>query len=175
MRAMILALAACASGPRTTTPEPVVPPPVQPQPQSDPTPQVKREAQESIKLAILKLEGNVAVSVELGKQLCKRAHEDDAVQLAGCATKELIDEQLMAGCGALTPACLANIAKGMGATQILYGRIDGQGAEHKVTLQLVDAETQITKSWAGSVKGADDPKLEQVARDGYDALVGKVR
>jgi hypothetical protein len=170
---MILTLAACASGPRTTTPEPVVPPPVQPQPEA--TTQVKRETQDPIKLAILRLDGNIGVSGPFGTQLCKRAHEDDAVALDGCASRELIDEQLMANCGAATPACLANIAKGMGATQILSGRVEALTAGFKVTLQLVDAETQITKSWAGTVKAADDPALEQAAREGYDALVGKVR
>ena len=173
---MILTLAACASGPRATTPEPVTQPAPQPQPQSqlDASTQVKRESQDPIKLAILRLEGQPSVGGRLGGQLCKQAHEDDAVQLAGCATKELLDEQLMANCGAATPACLANIAKGMGASQILYGRVDAQGPVFKVTLQLVDAETQIAKSWTGTVQDAD-ANLEAAAREGYSALVGKVR
>lgn len=170
---MILVLAACASGPRTKAPEPVVPPPVQPQPEA--TTQVKRESQPPIKLAILRLEGPLAPAGQIGKQLCTLAHEDDRVALDGCATKELIDEQLMANCGTLTPACLATIAKGMGATQILYGRVDSKSADVEVTLNLVDAETQISKSWSGRLKPGDEPGLEQAARAGYDALVGKVR
>lgn len=170
---MILTLAACASGPRATTPEPVTPPPT-PEAQPDGATQVKRESQSPIKLAILKLEGQASVGGRLGGQLCKQAHEDDAVELAGCATRELIDEQLMANCSAATPVCMANIAKGMGATQILYGRVEAQGPVFKVTLELVHAETQIAKSWTGTVQDAD-ANLEAAAREGYAALVGKVR
>ena len=174
---MILTLAACASGPRAATPEPVTPP-SQPQPQPQPKPdaetQVKRESQDPIRLAILRLEGHASVAGRLGAYLCKQAHEDDAVQLEGCATRELLDEQLMQNCAAATPACLANIAKGLGATQILYGRVDAKGKVFDVTLRLVDAETQIVKSWAGTVQDAD-ANLEAAARESYSALVGKVR
>ncbi|HEY5936763.1 MAG TPA: hypothetical protein VIU61_19075 [Kofleriaceae bacterium] len=176
---MILTLVACASGPRAMTPEPVIAPAPQPQPppqvQPDGSTQVKRVSQDPIRLAILRLDGHASVGGRLGGQLCKQAHEDDAVQIVeGCATRELLDEQLMQNCAAANPPCLATIAKGLGATQILYGQVDAKGKVFEVTLRLVDAETQIAKSWTGTMQDAD-ANLEAAAREGYAQLVGKVR
>jgi len=69
---------------------------------------------------------------------------------------------------------MATIARSLGASQILHGRVAARGPAFEVVLELVDAETQITKSWRGTVQDAD-ANLEAAAREGYKALVGKVR
>jgi hypothetical protein len=99
--------------------------------------------------------------------------------LAPNSKKELIDEKVANNCDSEATDCMTKIAKKVGATVLIFGRIerkaDKDGVDaYQLSLKLLDTEKKTTKpatAWI-SLKDVGDGKLESRTIDAFNAITG---
>ncbi len=110
------------------------------------------------------------------RELRVRAKDPTGVfQLAPGSERELIDEKLMNECSSDTAACLGKIGTGLGADQVLWGKVEKSAGDYKITLKILNVNSKTVDVWGPrviSVKAAKATELTDLARNGYDSLTG---
>src|SRR4051812_45261251 len=61
--------------------------------------------------------------------------------------KDLVEVKLVFSCPDEAAACMAQAAKSMGATKLVYGNVKRAGADYQVTLKMLDVNRSAVDSW----------------------------
>lgn len=137
------------------------------------------------KIAVLGLElqsttvdqQDAEVAKSFTTELRSRAREATGpFQLAPGGERELIDEKVMNNCNAEATACMVSIGAAIPADQLMYGKIERDGADaYKITIKLLNVNNKTTSLWGPerlTERAAKSTALAELADKAYDRLVG---
>jgi hypothetical protein len=117
------------------------------------------------------------VAKELTEGLRSRAKAGSGpYSLAPASDKELIDEKLLNSCDSEAASCMSAIALSINADVLMYGKIEKQGKEYKVTLKLLDARRKLVEKSSNDlipVGQASGASLQSQAKSIYGKLTGQ--
>jgi hypothetical protein len=106
-------------------------------------------AEQDAPTAVLGLEAldgapdNVAAEItDALRQRVASSHGFELVQ-----GKDLVEVKLVFSCPDEGVACMAQAAKSMGATKLIYGNVKRTGVDYQMTLKLLDANHATVESW----------------------------
>jgi len=97
-------------------------------------------------------------------------------QLAAGSDKELADLKLLNSCDE-TPPCMAAIGNQMGATVLMYGRLEKQKGAYQITMKLLDVRTKKVEKSSSDVipvsQATNAAELQGWAKKIYGKLTGE--
>jgi hypothetical protein len=85
------------------------------------------------------------VASEITDALRQRVASTHGFQLV--QGKDLVEVKLVFSCPDEGPACMAQAAKSMGATKVIYGNVKRSGADYQVSLKLLDVNRAAVDQW----------------------------
>jgi hypothetical protein len=85
------------------------------------------------------------VASEITDALRQRVASTHGFQLV--QGKDLVEVKLVFSCPDEAAACMAQAAKSMGATKLIFGNVKKSGADYQVTLKLLDVNRAAVDSW----------------------------
>src|SRR6266436_2086154 len=86
------------------------------------------------------------VASEITDALRERVASSHGYQLV--QGKDLVEVKLVFSCPDEGAACMAQAAKSMGATKLIYGNVKRTGADYQVTLKMLDVNRVAVEAWA---------------------------
>jgi hypothetical protein len=90
--------------------------------------------------------------------------------------KDLVEVKLVFSCPDEGAACMAQAAKSMGATKLIFGNVKREGADYQVTLKLLDVNRVAIDSWvteAVARRKAEPTVFRSLAPAWLSKLTGK--
>jgi hypothetical protein len=85
------------------------------------------------------------VASEITEALRQRVASTHGFQLV--QGKDLVEVKLVFSCPDEGAACMAQAAKSMGATKVIFGNVKRAGADYQVTLKLLDVNRSAVDAW----------------------------
>jgi len=85
------------------------------------------------------------VATEITDALRQRVASTHGFQLV--QGKDLVEVKLVFSCPDEGPACMAQAAKSMGATKLIYGNVKRAGADYQISLKLLDVNRAAVDQW----------------------------
>jgi hypothetical protein len=113
-------------------------------------------AGDSVTVAVLGLEANEGVpdSVAVGVTDALRQRMSMLSGYRLVQGRDLVEVKLVFSCPDEAPACMAQAAKSLGASRLIFGEVKSAGPDaYSITLKLFDAEKEVIESWTADQLG----------------------
>jgi hypothetical protein len=114
------------------------------------------------------------VASEITDALRQRVASTHGLQLV--QGKDLVEVKLVFSCPDEGAACMAQAAKSMGATKVIYGNVKRAGTDYQVSLKLLDVSRSSVDSWVSEAvprRKAEPTVFRSLAPAWLSKLTGK--